>query len=148
MGVLKENASTLAITALGLMATMTTMIINPAVAQQSDAGNTELISEVDGCRTWRVRDDRGQGNKYARLEGRTIYFTKCSASTDPAQKAAPIQGDVPKNATAIAEADGCRVWRVTDGEGKVQAAAMLEPRYLYFTKCGNMTVPTIESGMR
>jgi hypothetical protein len=114
----------------------------------SAAGNTELISEVDACRTWRVTDDLGQGQKYARLEGRTIYFTKCSASTDTAELPAPVRGGVPENATAIAEVDGCRVWRITDGEGKVQASARLEPRYLYFTKCGNMTVPTIESGMR
>ena len=121
--------------------------IHPALASTASA-NSELVSEVDGCRTWRVRDDLGQGGNYARLEGRTIYFTKCSASTDTSENAAPIQGEVPKNAAAIAEVDGCRVWRVTDGEGRVQAAATLEPRYLYFTKCGNMTVPTIESGMR
>jgi hypothetical protein len=147
MEILKENASTLAITALGLMAAMSTMIINPAVAQ-SDIGNSELISEVDGCRTWRVKDDLGQGQKYARLEGRTIYFTKCSASSDKSEVPAPVRGDVPENAAAVAEVDGCRVWRITDGEGKVQAAARLEPRYLYFPKCGNMTVPTVESGMR
>lgn len=108
-------------------------------------GNTTLISEVDSCRTWRVTDDLGQGKNYARLEGRTIYFTKCSASTDTSEAPAPVRGDVPENATAVAEVDGCRVWRITDGEGKVQAAARLEPRYLYFTKCGNMTVPTVES---
>ncbi|NTF18136.1 hypothetical protein G6L37_06935 [Agrobacterium rubi] len=126
---------------------LVTAPVHPAVAATA-SDNAELISEVDGCRTWRVRDDLGQGDRYARIEGRTIYFTKCSASTDTAEKAAPIRGDVPKNATPIAEADGCRVWRITDGEGKVQAAATLEPRYLYFTKCGNMTVPTVESGMR
>jgi len=147
MGALRSNLRTAVIGVLGITAAVTTMATNPALAQ-SQAGNSELISEVDGCRTWRVRDDLGQGSNYARLEGRTIYFTKCSASTDTSENAAPIQGEVPKNAAAIAEVDGCRVWRVTDGEGKVQAAATLEPRYLYFTKCGNMTVPTIESGMR
>lgn len=134
------------IVVLGITSAMTAMAINPALALNQ--ANSELVSEVDGCRTWRVRDDLGQGGNYARLEGRTIYFTKCSASTDTSENAAPIQGEVPKNAAAIAEVDGCRVWRVTDGEGRVQAAATLEPRYLYFTKCGNMTVPTIESGMR
>jgi hypothetical protein len=127
---------------------ITSVMPTSAFAQPPQSGNTELISEVDACRTWRVTDDLGQGQKYARLEGRTIYFTKCSASTDTAEVPAPVRGDVPENATAIAEVDGCRVWRITDGEGKVQASARLEPRYLYFTKCGNMTVPTIESGMR
>lgn len=118
------------------------------VAAANPSGGVELVSDVDGCRTWRVKDDLGQGQKYARLEGRTIYFTKCSASTDTSEAPAPVRGDVPENAAAVAEVDGCRVWRITDGEGKVQAAARLEPRYLYFTKCGNMTVPTVESGMR
>jgi hypothetical protein len=127
-----------------------TAAISPLHAAPGEApkDNVELVSEVDSCRTWRVKDDMGQGNNYARLEGRTVYFTKCSASADTSEQAAPIQGEVPENATAVAEADGCRVWRVSDGEGRIEAAAMLEPRYLYFTKCGNMTVPTIESGMR
>lgn len=142
---LLHAASPVVLGICGAMAAIGSLMANPA-PMQSD--NIKLISEVDACRTWRVTDDLGQGQKYARLEGRTIYFTKCSASTDSSEKAAPVRGEIPDNATAIAEVDGCRVWRITDGEGKVQASARLEPRYLYFTKCGNMTVPTIESGMR
>ncbi len=133
---------------LGICATMAAIGSSMASSAPPPGGNTELIAEVDSCRTWRVKDDLGQGNHYARLEGRTIYFTKCSASTDSSEKAAPVRGEIPANAAAIAEVDGCRVWRITDGEGKIEGAAQLEPRYLYFTKCGNMTVPTIESGMR
>lgn len=140
-----RGASPLALATLGIMAAVGSLKAAPT---DPESGNVALITEVDGCRTWRVMDDLGQGNRYARLEGRTIYFTKCSASTDISEKAAPVRGDIPTNAISIAEADGCRVWRITDGEGKVQAAAQLEPRYLYFTKCGNMTVPTIESRMR
>jgi hypothetical protein len=127
-----------------------TAAISPLHAAPGEApkGNVELVSEVDSCRTWRVKDDMGQGNKYARLEGRTVYFTKCSSSDTTAETPTPVRGNIPDNAAIIAETDGCRVWRIADGEGKIQAAAQLEPRYLYFTKCGNMTVPTIESGMR
>ncbi|MNU27254.1 hypothetical protein D3C71_156400 [compost metagenome] len=140
-----KAASPLVLGIGGAMAAIGSLMANPVPLQ---TGNAKLIAEVDSCRTWRVTDDLGQGQKYARLEGRTIYFTKCSASTDTSEAPAPVRGDVPENAAAVAEVDGCRVWRITDGEGKVQAAARLEPRYLYFTKCGNMTVPTVESGMR
>lgn len=140
-----NTASPVILGIFGAMAAIGSLTANPV---QTNPGNTRLISEVDACRTWRVTDDLGQGKNYARLEGRTIYFTKCSASTDPSEAPAAVRDDVPENAAAVAEVDGCRVWRITDGEGKVQAAARLEPRYLYFTKCGNMTVPTVESGMR
>ncbi len=132
--------------ALVIMASMTTMIGNPAAAQ--GGGNATLIAEVDGCRTWRVSDDLGQGQKYARLESRQIFFTKCGTSGDHSAPLPPIQGDIPDNATSVAEVDGCRVWRISDGSGKVTAAATLEPRHIYYAKCGSIPVPTQESVMR
>lgn len=136
--------NTLRIALLGL----TIAFSGNASAADETSHEPTLVAEVDGCRTWKVMDDLGQGSSYARLEARTIFFTKCSASTDPSTVPAPIQGEVPQNAAVIAEVDGCRVWRVSDGEANVKAAARLEPLKLYFTKCGNMTVPTIEPALR
>lgn len=126
--------------------------IAPASAQEQTAftrnipEGVALTSEVDGCRVWRVSDIPDGGNSYAKLAARYIYFTKCGNLSVPSapstQEQEAYKGDMPKNARLLAEVDGCRAWRVGDTPEGGTSYATLEPHYVYFTRCGNVPVPT------
>jgi hypothetical protein len=140
--------SPFALAAVAGLAMMVSAVTNPAVAETKNGDSTMLVSEVDGCRTWRVSDDLGQGGRYAKLEARKLYFTKCFSNGDDASKPQPVKGDIPANASIIAEVDGCRVWRVSEEQEKTSSSATIEPFHLYYARCNGVIVPVTEAGMR
>jgi hypothetical protein len=117
------------------------------MAASSSTDSTVLVTEVDGCRTWRVSDDLGQGNRYAKIEARKLYFTKCFANGDNTPDPQPVKGEVPANASIIAEVDGCRVWRINEEQEKSSSSASIEPFHVYYARCNGVIVPVTESGM-
>ena len=53
---------------------------------------------------------------------------------------------VPENSRLVAEVDGCRTWRITDEQASDtgRSYVSVEPKYVYFTKCGGTAVPTTQ----
>lgn len=58
--------------------------------------------------------------------------------------AAEHRPDLPDNVKIIAEVDGCRTYRVEDttDQPKSQPKIAFMNHTVYFTKCGNLAVPT------
>lgn len=135
-----------------LFASICTVPVPASAQEQARTAGTipdtaTLTVEVDGCRMWRVIDQPAARNASARLEAKYVYFTKCGNLSLPstAQTQDPFKGEAPKNASLLAEVDGCRVWRIGDQPEGGTSYATLEPRSIYFARCGNMAVPVTPS---
>lgn len=76
--------------------------------------------------------------------GTGVLFSALLVAVPLAALAAEQRPDLPENVKIIAEVDGCRTYRVEDttDQPKSQPKIAFMNHTVYFTKCGNLAVPT------